>query len=223
MRRLASSKSLSCASSAYSHRRRTWLSATETNPPSTAATQCPSSIVRTSTWPLASTDITGLWSAMMPISPARVRQFTTVASPDQTSRSAATRDTCMVFAIATPSLLAQCWVISGSQALLDLVPLALDVVQTAAHEERLLSDVVVLAVGDLVECLDGLGHRDRRPLEAGELLGHVGVLRQEPLDAPGPADDDLVLLGQLVDTEDRDDVLQLLVALEDLLDPDRAV
>ena len=35
--------------------------------------------------------------------------------------------------------------------------------------------------------------------------------------------DDLVLLGELVDTEDRDDVLELLVALQDLLDPDRAV
>ena len=110
-----------------------------------------------------------------------------------------------------------------SEALLDLVPLALDVVQTAAHEERLLGHVVVLAVGDLVERLDGLGDRDRRALEAGELLGDVGVLRQEPLDPAGPGDDDLVLLGQLVDTEDRDDVLQLLVALQDLLDPDRAV
>src|SRR4051795_5125301 len=211
-RRFASSKSVSWASSAYSQSSRTWLSATEMKPPSTAATQWPSSTVRTSTWPDASTDITGLWSAMIPISPARVRAFTTVASPDHTSRSAATRDTCIVLAI-----------VRSSQALLDLVPLALDVVQTAAHEERLLGHVVVLAVSDLVERLDGLRHRDRRALEAGELLGHVGVLRQEPLDAARPRDDDLVLLGELVDTEDGDDVLQLLVALQDLLDPDRAV
>ena len=61
------------------------------------------------------------------------------------------------------------------------------------------------------------------PVDAGELLGHVGVLRQEPLDPAGPVHDDLVLLGQLVDTEDRDDVLELLVALQDLLDPDRGV
>src|SRR3954468_16943142 len=128
---------------------------------------------------------------MMPISPARVRAFTTVASPDHTSRSAATRDTCIVLAI-----------VRSSQALLDLVPLLLDVVETAAHEERLLGDVVVLAVGDLVERLHRLGDRDRRPLQAGELLGDVGVLRQEALDAARPADDDLVLLGQLVDAED---------------------
>src|SRR4051794_29937998 len=102
---------------------------------------------------------------MIPSSPAMVRQLTTVASPDQTSRSAATRDTCIVFAI--------------SETLLDLVPLLLDVVETAAHEERLLGHVVVLAVGDLVERLHRLGHRHRGTLEAGELLGDVGVLRQE--------------------------------------------
>src|SRR4051794_12684543 len=154
---------------------------------------------------------------MMPISPAKVRAFTTVASPDHTSRSAATRDTCIVLAISTPRFA------RSSEALLDLVPLALDVVQTPTHEERLLGHVVVLAVGDLVERLDGLRDRDRGALKAGELLGHVGVLRQEALDPAGPGDDDLVLLRQLIHTEDRDDVLELLVALQDLLDPDRAI
>src|SRR6478752_4059619 len=110
-----------------------------------------------------------------------------------------------------------------SEVLLDLGPLLLDVFQTAAHEEGLLGHVVVLTVGDLVERVDGLPDGDGRALDAGELLGNVGVLRQEPLDPAGPGHDDLVLFGQLVDTEDRDDVLQLLVALQDLLDPDRAV
>src|SRR4051812_4400372 len=111
----------------------------------------------------------------MPISPARVRALTTVASPDHTSRSAATRDTCMVLAISAPRPLDRS--ARPSQALLDLVPLLLDVVQTAAHEEGLLCHVVVLAGGDLVERLDGLGDGDRGALETGELLGHVGVLR----------------------------------------------
>ena len=103
------------------------------------------------------------------------------------------------------------------------IPLALDVVETAAHEERLLRHVVVVAVGDLVERLHRLRDRDRGALDAGELLGDVGILREEPLDAARPRHDDLVLLRQLVDTEDRDDVLELLVALQDLLDADRAV
>src|SRR5688500_16678888 len=159
----------------------------------------------------------GVWLAMMPMSPSSVRALTIVASPDHTSRSAATRATFMVLAISAPRSA------HSSEALLDLGPLPLDVVQTAAHEERLLRHVVVLAVRDLVERLDGLRDRDGRTLQTGELLGDVGVLREEPLDPAGPGDDDLVLLGQLVDTEDRDDVLQLLVALQDLLDPDRAV
>src|SRR5690242_8225524 len=127
-------------------------------PPSMAATQWPSSTVRTSTCPSARTDMIGVWFAMMPISPASVRALTTVASPDQTSRSAATRATLMVFAISAPRSA------HASEALLDLGPLALDVVQTAAHEEGLLGHVVVLAVGDLVERLDGLRHRNRRAL-----------------------------------------------------------
>src|SRR5690242_3817014 len=102
----------------------------------------------------------GVWFAMMPISPASVRALTTVASPDQTSRSAATSDTFIVLTMT-------------SEALLDLGPLALDVFEATAHEEGLLGHVVVLAVGDLVERLDRLRDRDRRTLDAGELLGHV--------------------------------------------------
>src|SRR6266508_4693804 len=55
--------------------------------------------------------------------------------------------------------------------------------------------------------------------DLGELLGHVERLRQEALDLAGPVDQGPVLLRQLVDAEDRDDVLELVVALEDLLDP----
>src|SRR5690606_37886980 len=70
---------------------------------------------------------------------------------------------------------------------------------------------------------DRVGQRHRRTLDAGELLGDVGVLRQEALNPAGPADEDLVLFRQLVDAEDGDDVLQLLVALQDRLDADRGV
>src|SRR6476659_1057200 len=69
-----------------------------------------------------------------------------------------------------------------SEVLLDLGPLALDVVEATAHEERLLGNVVVVTVGDLGERLDGVDQRHRRALDAGELLGDVGVLRQEALD-----------------------------------------
>src|SRR5690606_29480721 len=52
----------------------------------------------------------------------------------------------------------------------------------------------------------------------GELRGHVRVLREELLDLAGASHDDLVLFGELVHTEDGDDVLKFLVALQDRLD-----
>src|SRR6478609_9967407 len=89
------------------------------------------------------------------------------ASPDQTSASAETRLT-----------------VSGMSAvlLLDLRPALFDVVDAADVEERLLGNVVEVALDDRVERLDGLLDRDRGALDAGELLRHVGVLREELLD-----------------------------------------
>ena len=65
---------------------------------------------------------------------------------------------------------------------------------------------------------DGLGDRDDLARAAGELLGDVERLAQEALDLAGAVDLELVLVGELVDAEDGDDVLQLLVALQHLLD-----
>ena len=71
----------------------------------------------------------------------------------------------------------------------------------------------------LSEGLDrGLGV-DPDAVHAGEHLAHEERLRQEPLHLAGPVHGDAVLLGELVETEDGDDVLQLLVALQHLLHP----
>ena len=59
---------------------------------------------------------------------------------------------------------------------------------------------------ELVERLDGLLERHGRTRLTRELVGRRHVLAQEALDAPRPVDQLLVLLGQLVDTEDGDDV-----------------
>ena len=50
---------------------------------------------------------------------------------------------------------------------------------------------------------------------AGEDLGDEERLREEALDAARAVDEQLVVLAQLLDTQDGDDVLQLLVALQD--------
>jgi hypothetical protein len=84
------------------------------------------------------------------------------------------------------------------------------------HEEGALGEVVVVAGDDLVEAANRLGDRHVNPRGPRELLGHVERLGQEALDLARPLDDDLVLVRELVDAQDRDDVLELLVALEDL-------
>src|SRR6266568_1400214 len=89
------------------------------------------------------------------------------------------------------------------------------------HVERLLGQVIVLAVDDCLEAAD-------RVLECHVLAGRprkcfrdVERLRQEALDLARARDGELVFGRELVHPEDRDDVAQLLVALQGLLDAPR--
>jgi len=52
---------------------------------------------------------------------------------------------------------------------------------------------------------------------AGKLLGHVEGLRQEFLHFSGASHGELVFFRKLVDAQNRNDVLQILVALQNLL------
>ena len=79
--------------------------------------------------------------------------------------------------------------------------------------------MVKLTLGDGVEGLDGLLERHRGAFHTGELLRHVGVLREELLDSTGAGHRDLVLFGELINTEDGNDLLEFLVLLENLLHP----
>jgi hypothetical protein len=71
---------------------------------------------------------------------------------------------------------------------------------------------------EALERVDGVLEAGVDAGEAGEDLGDVERLAEEALDLPGAGHDELVLFGELVHAEDGDDVLQVLVALEDLLD-----
>src|SRR5690242_10841154 len=147
----------------------------------------------------------GWWFASTPIEPTVVRVETISTSSLNTSPSGV-RTSTRNLVRATASAL-----VRG----LD------DRVDAALHEERRLREVVVLAVDDLAEGPHRLVDRDVRARRAGERLGDVERLRQEALDLTRALHRDLVLVGELVDAEDRDDVLQLLVALQDLLDARR--
>ena len=78
-----------------------------------------------------------------------------------------------------------------------------------AIEERLLRQMVDLAVEDFLERRDRVCELDVLARTARELLGHEERLREEALHAARAADGDLVVFGELFDAENRDDVLQV--------------
>src|SRR5664280_3582837 len=75
------------------------------------------------------------------------------------------------------------------------------VVQGTRQEEGLLRQVVHLALQDLFERGDRVSDRHVDPGPTGEDLGHVERLAAEDLQAPGPRNRGLVLLGEFVDPQ----------------------
>src|SRR6476620_6307004 len=182
----------------------TLLLSTEKNPPSTTTAMRSPDTGSIASSPSARIASRGEWPGRIPISPSLVRALTILAAPDHTKWSAATIST------------------SSSAILLglflDLGPLALDIVQAANVEEGLLGNVVEVAVADGGEAFNRVLDGNGGAFDAGELLGGVGVLGQELLNAACTRHDDLVLFRELVNAEDGDDVLEFLVLLQDLLD-----
>src|SRR5881628_2264570 len=109
------------------------------------------------------------------------------------------------------------------RGLFHLLGLLAHLVDGADHVEGLLRQVIMLSFQDLPEGAHRLGDRHVFALQAGELLRHEERLRQEFLDLAGPGHDELVLFRKLVDSEDGDDVLEVLVALQDPLHAARGV
>lgn len=110
--------------------------------------------------------------------------------------------------------------------------LGLDILDTTNHVERVLRDVVVLALEDLLESVDGLLQGDQSTLDTSEDLGDGERLRHESLNLSGSLDGELVLLRQLIHTHCKvsdvpwydptgltngNDILERLVRLQDLL------
>src|SRR5690606_42013690 len=75
----------------------------------------------------------------------------------------------------------------------------------ADHVERLLRQVVVLAVDDRLEAADRVRERHVLAGLARERLRNRERLRQESLDLPRALHGELVVLGKLVHAENRDD------------------
>ena len=91
-------------------------------------------------------------------------------------------------------------------------------IDAALHVEVAFRDLVELTVKDLLEATDRIGNRNVLSLGAGEDFGDMEGLAEETLDFAGAVDGELVLRGELVHAQDRDDILKILVALKHLLD-----
>merc|ERR1719474_2630697 len=106
----------------------------------------------------------------------------------------------------------------GSSLSCEPLTLGNNLVNVANHVEGTLGQVVVLASKDILEARDGLGNGDKLARVVGEHLSNLEELRQEPLNLPRPGDLDLVLLRQLIHTQDSNNILERLVVLQQLLD-----
>ena len=81
----------------------------------------------------------------------------------------------------------------------------------------MLWDVVVLAFVNFLEALNRVGDFYVAAGCAGKLLGYVEWLGEESLNLAGSSHCDFLIFTQFVDAENRDDVLQILVALQRFL------
>ncbi len=77
--------------------------------------------------------------------------------------------------------------------------------------------MVPLPIAYLAEAADRFAERRVVSRFARKHLSHDERLAEEPLDPPCPRDDLLVVLAEFVDAENRDDILKVAVALENLL------
>jgi hypothetical protein len=100
----------------------------------------------------------------------------------------------------------------------NLLTLGAGSVDVANHVEGGLGEVVTLTSNDGLEGGDGVLQVNKGTLDTSEDLGDGEGLGQETLELTGTLDGELVSLGQLVHTENGNDILEGLVLLEHLLD-----
>jgi len=98
-----------------------------------------------------------------------------------------------------------------------------DFFNRAGHIESLFGQIVVFAFDDFFEAFDRVFQLAILTFAAGKLPSNVKRLRKELLDLARALNYQLVFIRQFVQPEDRNDVLQILVALQDLFDLLRGV
>src|SRR5207245_6856934 len=110
-----------------------------------------------------------------------------------------------------------------SFCLLHLLGLLASLVDGAHHVEGLLRQIVVLALEDFLESAHSLGPGHVLPLAAGESLRDAERLREKSLNLARTRYRLLVVFGEFLHTEDCNNVLEVLLALHNLLNTLRRV
>src|ERR1051325_1243056 len=98
-----------------------------------------------------------------------------------------------------------------------LLLLLADFFDAAAHVKVAFADVVVFAFEDFLESFNGVRDWNLFAFAAGENLRDGERLAQEALHLARAGNGEFVVGRQFIHTENRDDVLEILVALQDLL------
>ena len=96
-------------------------------------------------------------------------------------------------------------------------------VEVTSHVEGRFGVIVTSTVQQGAEGVNGVLEFDENTWVAGEDLRHVEWLRKETFDLTCTSDGKLVLFGQIVHTQDSDDILQGSVVLDKSLDTTSAV
>ena len=87
----------------------------------------------------------------------------------------------------------------------------------ALHIKGLFGQVIVLALDEFPEALDGIRNLHVAARNPGKLLSHVKRLRKKSLDSASSRYGEPLLFAQFINTQDRDYVLQVFVLLQNLL------
>jgi hypothetical protein len=96
-------------------------------------------------------------------------------------------------------------------------------VQVTSHVEGRFGVFVTSASEEGAEAIDSALEVDEHTWVTSEDLGHVEWLGEETFDLTGTSDGQLILFGEIVHTENGDDILEGSVVLDQLLDATGAV
>src|SRR5271165_1165215 len=197
-------RSISSARSAVSARSVTRSGKTSANPRITANEIGWLEVaVRYFNSPMPNSVISGACPGNIPKAPSRPG---TVAS-NTVSRSSCRSGVTTISSIASGSIFS----LSGRLHFLGLLQ---HFFNRADHVKRLLRNFVVLSFHDFLEAAHGVFNLHVLAFEARELRRHEHRLRQEPLNAPRAPHGPLVFVREFFNTQNRDDVLQVFVALQ---------